>query len=568
MDCGPQTTFSDQLHEEKYRLRGETFKDSINRLVGVLADNDEHREVLKSILMPMKFMPAGRIQAQVGTTKMVTAMNCAVSGTIRDSFADGAGNIMQRATEAARTMRMGCGIGYDFSTLRPRGSWIGGINAQASGPVDFMSIFDAVCKCTSSSGNRRGAQMGVLRVDHPDIEEFIRAKRQRGALEGFNISVGATHEFMRAVEEDTLFALRWEGSPGREIRARDLWEQIMRSTWEHAEPGVLFLDTINGQNNLNYCEHIVATNPCGEQPLPPYGTCLLGSFNLVKYIKPGEGGYKFDLTGLREDIPHIVRMMDNVVDNTPYPLPEQRDEARAKRRMGLGVTGAANAGEALGFPYGSPKFCMWLSSVMAALRNGTYRASARLAEEKGKFPAYREDYLHSKFVTKLPADVRALIKEHGIRNSHLVSIAPTGTISLCADNVSSGIEPTFSIAQTRTIKDFEGAREAHLVDYGSAHLGVDPVTADKCSVDDHLNVLDACATYVDSAISKTCVVPSTMPWEDFKEVYMRAWKIGAKGITTYTDGGGREGILSAADEEAPAGMACLFDPKTGERSCE
>ncbi len=560
------TPHADSVHAEKYRLPGETFEGSINRVVAALADNEEHRRRIKDIMLSMRFMPAGRIQAQAGSTKNVTAMNCAVSGNIRDSFTAGQGNIMQRASEAATTMRMGCGIGYDFSTIRPNGSWIGGISAQASGPLSFMDIYDAVCKATASSGNRRGAQMGVLRIDHPDIEAFILAKQTPGRLTGFNVSVGVTDAFMSALqEEDDSFDLRFEGKTVRTVSARNLWELLMRSTWEHAEPGVLFLDTINRENNLWYAEEIKATNPCGEQPLPPYGTCLLGSFNLTRYIC-GQGSV-FNWGGLEADIAPIVRMMDNVIEQTPYPLAEQRDEALAKRRMGLGITGAANAGEALGYAYGSLEFCQWLGLVMKTLRNFAYDASIELAREKGMFPAFDKDkYLAGEFVGRLPGDLTERIRASGIRNSHLISIAPTGTISLTANNVSSGVEPTFAIKTRRIQQRFDGVDEFELLDYGHATWGTKPRVASECTIADHLAVIAECVPFVDSAISKTCVVPVSMEWEEFKDVYIKAWRIGAKGLTTYTDGGARTGILTAVEQPAP--IACEFNPETGERSCE
>ena len=418
--------------------------------------------------------------------------------------------------------------------------------------------------------------MGVLRVDHPDIREFIRAKRNSDKLTGFNISVGITDEFMDALtSEDSSFELSFGHEYHDTVCAKELWEEIMESTWDWAEPGVLFIDRIQEMNNLYYCETIAATNPCGEQPLPPYGACLLGSFNLTKYV-----GEKFDFTQFKNDIPHVVRAMDNVVDRTIYPLKEQEDEAKNKRRMGLGVTGLANAGELLGLPYGSDGFLKWAEKVFACLRDNTYRASALLAKEKGAFPLYRKEYLKSNFVRTLPASVKKEIREHGIRNSHLTSIAPTGTISLVADNVSGGIEPVFSHSYERTITTFDGPRQEQVEDYAYSR-GVAGRKADDISVLDHLEVLALAQNYVDSACSKTCNVGDNVSYEEFKEVYIKGWQMGCKGVTTFRMSGKRYGILQTVEEkEAPEGaiesageasgeeaQACFFDPLTGQREC-
>lgn len=563
MDIGPKTAFADAIHAEKHRGPGESFAEAVARVSNATKDDDEHFVVIKEILGQQRFLQGGRVQAAMGAPKIVTPYNCFVSGTIPDSM-DG---IMDRAKEAAQTMRMGGGIGYDFSTLRPRLDIISTLGSPSSGPVSFMEIFDAVCGTVSSAGNRRGAQMSVLRVDHPDIEEFITAKHNQDRLTNFNISVGVTDEFMYAVRNGGMFSLRFGGRHYKMVDARNLWELIMRSTWDWAEPGVLFIDRINEENNLAYCEHIAATNPCGEQPLPPYGACLLGSFNLTKYVRD----WWFDYGAFEKDIEPVVRMMDNVVDRATYPLPQQAEEARSKRRMGLGVTGLANALEYLGHPYGSPSFVLHTREIMKTLRNGAYAASVELAKEKGPFPLYSDEYLESPFIKRLPEGIQDAIKHHGIRNSHLTSIAPTGTISICADNVSSGIEPVFSKEYHRTVLSAEGPKVHKVMDYGVRFLGVEnPKTSAECSVDDHVNVLLACAPYVDSAISKTCNVPPGTPWEDFKAIYTRAWEGGAKGCTTFNSGGKRFGILNAEDPgvSEDEGAACTINFETGERSCE
>lgn len=536
----------DQLHAVKYRGTGESHREACNRVASVLAPGDAFH-AFRDILEGLRFMPGGRIQAAIGSTKRVTPYNCYVSGTIADSFVDGHGSIMDRAREAAATMRMGGGIGYDFSTLRPRGAAIKKLGSRSSGPMAFMEIFDAVCRATASSGHRRGAQMGVLRVDHPDVEEFVRAKQNEDRLRGFNVSVAITDEFMRALTTGRAFPLRWGGEVYREVDPKMLWETIMRSTWDWAEPGVLFIDRINELNNLGYCETIAATNPCGEQPLPPYGACLLGSFNLVRYLQRKGEEWAFDFGQLRADVPVVVAAMDRVVDVACYPLHEQGEEAHAKRRMGLGVTGLANTLEALGHAYGSPGFVELQASILCVIRDEAYRASARLASERGVFPKFRRDeYLASPFVARLPADVRDLIARHGMRNSHLLSIAPTGTISLCADNVSSGIEPVFSYEADRTLELFEGPRQLRVSDYGKRFLGIEGKPASEVTVAEHVNVLVTAQALVDSSVSKTCNVPPNTPWEDFKGIYVEAWRRGAKGCTTFQTGGRRAPVIEAA----------------------
>lgn len=563
---GPQLPFSDRLHATKYRSPGESFGESQDRVASALTTTPEQYHATREIMRGMRFMAGGRVQSAAGAPKVTTPYNCFVSGPIADSFVHGDGCIMDRAKEAASTMRMGGGIGYDFSTLRPRGAMIKKLGSVSSGPVAFMDIFNAVCHCTASSGNRRGAQMGVLRVDHPDIEEFIQAKQNHDRLTGFNISVAVTDEFMAAVRAGTPFDLRWGGQVWSTIDARNLWDMIMRSTYRWAEPGVLFIDRINGQNNLAYCEQIVATNPCGEQPLPPFGACLLGSFNLVKYLDGIGRGFDFDR--FAQDIPRIVRAMDRVVDIAQFPLKEQQMEALSKRRMGLGVTALANAGEVIGQPYGSTGFLAFEEDVLTALRDEAYRASALLAKELGAFPLFdRDQYLARPFIRELPEDIRDLIAKHGIRNSHLLSIAPTGTISLCADNVSSGIEPVFSYSQRRVVKTADGEEMHELEDYAVRVHGVRGRRAEEVSPEEHLAVLATAQRLVDSSVSKTINVPREIGWEEFKGVYMRAWDLRCKGVTTYRPGE-RGAVLTAADDDLKPASACSLDPVTGRSNCE
>lgn len=600
---GPTLIVSQETHAEKYRGRGESYREAMGRVAGALQDDSKHYQVFRDILMDMRFLPAGRVQSAMGGTRNVTPYNCYVSGTIEDSFVEGHGSIMQRASEAASTMRQGGGIGYDFSTLRPRDAAIKKLQSKSSGPIAFMDIFDAVCRCVASSGHRRGAQMGVLRVDHPDIEEFIRAKQptdeqliileaieaipdpgkralafaawQKGLrLSGFNVSVGITDEFMRCLRTGDGFRLTFGGEVYKTVDASAIWEMIMRSTWDWSEPGVLFLDRINKMNNLWYCEQIAATNPCGEQPLPPYGACLLGSFNLVKYVReysdPSKGPERwFDIQQLLDDVRPVVRAMDNVVDRAKYPLYEQEKEAKNKRRMGLGVTGLANALEACGAPYGSGDFLVMEKRILEAIKNECYMASVELAKEKGSFKLLERDkYLSGGFIKTLDTGVYQEIQRYGIRNSHLTSIAPTGTISLCADNVSSSIEPVFAYAYDRIMRTNTGDRVVECPDYGVRVFGVHGKRASEVTVDEHLAVLITAAKQVDSAVSKTCNVPGTVGWDDFKAIYVKAYDGGAKGCTTFRIDGKRLGILKPKDKPSDEGeTTCVINPD-GTRSCE
>jgi len=567
---GPQLPFSQNLHASKYRSPGESFGESQDRIAAALTTSPDQFQATRAVFRDMRFMAGGRVQSAAGAPRLITPYNCFVSGRIEDSFVHGDGCIMDRAKESAATMRMGGGNGYDFSSLRPRGASIKKLGSTSSGPVAFMDIFNAVGHCTSSAGDRRGAQMGVLRVDHPDIEEFILAKQNPDRLTGFNVSVAVTDEFMQAVKEGRSFDLRWGGEVWRTIDARALWEMIMRSTHQWAEPGVLFIDRINQMNNLGYCEDIVATNPCGEQPLPPHGACLLGSFNLARYTfeDPGMGphNFNFDWVRFEQNIPVVVRAMDRVVDIAHFPLMEQKQEATSKRRMGLGVTALANAGEAVAGLYGTKDFLDFTERVLRTLRDECYRASALLARELGPFPKFkREEYLARPFIRTLPEDVQQLIFNHGIRNSHLTSIAPTGTISLCADNVSSGVEPVFAYEVQREVH-MPGGVEVHtLQDYGVREFGILGRRTVEVTPEEHLAVLSLAQRYVDSSVSKTINLPQDIPWEDFKGVYMRAWETGCKGCTTYRPGGKRGAVLVSSD--TAEGSTCAADPVTGRMEC-
>ena len=601
---GPSLPISQETHAEKYRLPDESFEQAMKRVAAGLADDEQHLAEIEPILLDQRFLPGGRIQSAIGSPKDVTAYNCFVSGTIDDSFVEGSGSIMERLRQAAATMRKGGGIGYDFSTLRPEKALIKKLMSASCGPIPFIKIFDSNGRCISSAGHRRGAQMGVLRVDHPNIREFIKMKQPPAEaapvieamdkckpgspewnawysclqklldVKGFNVSVALTDEFMQCVQDGTPFDLRFGGKVYETVEAREIWELMMRSTWDWAEPGALFIDTINRMNNLWYCETIAATNPCGEQPLPPHGACLLGSFNLTKYVsRYSDGSRYFDIEKLIVDIPAVVRMMDNVVDRTRYPLREQEAEAHSKRRMGLGVTGLANALEALGHPYGSPKFLELEDFILSTIARECYRQSTVLARLKGEFPLFdRKKFGESQFIRTLDDETQRLIQRYGIRNSHLLSIAPTGTISLAADNISSSIEPVFAYETERQINMPSGPITEVIPDYGYARFGVRGKRCSEVTVQEHLEVLKVAARNVDSAVSKTCNVPASTPWTDFQNIYLDAWRGGCKGVTTYQVGGRRAGILSSRDAEAGSaaetGEACRVDPQTGARSCE
>src|SRR5215510_250493 len=549
---GPQTPASQAVFNFKYAGKGETWREVCNRVGSSLADSDQHYRTFRQIMLEGRFSTAGRILSGVGTSKRVTPYNCFVSGPIEDSL-NGPGSIMDRLCQAAETLRRGGGIGYDFSTIRPRGDKVRSLDSSASGPVSYMQVYDAMAATISSTGERRGAQMGVLRVDHPDIEEFIHSKQNSNRLNTFNISIAVTDEFMHAVTEGKEFNLRFEGRSYRTIDARGLWETIMRSTWDWAEPGVIFIDRINEMNNLNYCETIGATNPCSEQPLPPYGACLLGSFNLTRYLVPAGPGakWKLDLQSLADDVGPVVRAMDNVADVAAFPLPEQRQSAISTRRMGLGVMGVANALEACGSEYGSEDFIGQMEEALSTIKNAAYLASAHLAQEKGAFPNYdRAAYATQQNIIRLRRDVQEAIAAHGLRNSHLTSIAPTGTISFCFDNISSGIEPVFSVQGRRMVQMPHGPTTFDTEDYGKKYLGVDPRTADRVSAAEHIAVLAAAQKHVDSAVSKTCNVSASMPWEDFQQIYFTAWQAGCKGCATFQDGGKRGSLLEKIETVA------------------
>jgi ribonucleoside-diphosphate reductase alpha chain len=546
---------SQQIWDMKYRLKGpdgapvdKTIEDTWQRVAEALAEAEpesKRPEIVARFTAAMqdfKFLPAGRIIAGAGAKRSVTLFNCFVMGTVPDDMS----GIFEHLREAALTMQQGGGIGYDFSTLRPKGAPVKGVGADASGPLSFMDVWDAMCRTIMSAGHRRGAMMATLRCDHPDIEAFIEAKHAPGRLRMFNLSVLATDEFMQAIKEDRPWELKFNGVTYKVVQARELWDKIMRSTYASAEPGVIFIDRINKRNNLYYCESIQATNPCGEQPLPPYGACLLGSVNLAMLVeRPFEEDAALDLAALDELVRTAIRMLDNAIDVSNFPLEAQLAEAKNKRRIGLGVTGLADALIMCNARYGSKAAVQLTGQWMKAIERAAYLASTELAAEKGPFPLFdREKYLAGENIMGLDEDVRAAIARHGMRNGLLTSIAPTGTISIFADNVSSGLEPVFSFSYTRNILLADGSRQAEEVSDHAYRLfrrlkGEDTplpdafVDAQSLTPADHVIMQAAVQKFVDSAISKTINVPVELPFEDFKDIYTLAYESGCKGCTTY-----------------------------------
>jgi|TARA_Y100000294_G_scaffold122855_3_gene114251 ribonucleoside-diphosphate reductase alpha chain len=564
---------SQQIWEMKYRLKGadgrpvdKTMADSWRRVARALAEPEKDsvpwQQRFFEAMEDFRFLPAGRILAGAGAKRRVTLFNCFVMGDIPDDMT----GIFEHLKEAALTMQQGGGIGYDFSSLRPKGAPVNRVGADASGPLSFMDVWDSMCRTIMSAGSRRGAMMGVLACDHPDIEAFIEAKREPGRLRMFNLSVLITDAFMQAVREDAAWELKFDGVTDRSLPARELWETIMRSTYAYAEPGVVFIDRINVQNNLHYCETIHATNPCGEQPLPPYGACLLGSVNLARLVAdPFTGKARLDVGALEDLVTTAVRMLDNAIDVSNFPLPAQRHEATAKRRLGVGVTGLADALIMCGARYGGGKAVKLTENWMRAHQRAAYLASVELAREKGSFPLYdKEKYLSGETVAKLDKDVRDAIAEHGIRNALLTSIAPTGTISLLAGNVSSGLEPVFSFKYTRRVMMPDGARrEEDVTDYAyrlfRRQFGDDaPLTdafidAQGLTPNDHLVMQAAVQKYVDSSISKTINCPEGITFDAFKDIYAQAFDLGCKGCTTYRPNEITGAVLEVKGGKGPKG---------------
>ncbi len=569
---------AEQIWDMKYRLKSgdgtaidgsveDTWRRIARALAQVEKDPAHWEEQFYSALEGFQYLPAGRIAAGAGTGRAVTLFNCFVMGTVPDNM----GGIFDGLKEAALTMQQGGGIGYDFSTIRPRGAEVKGVAADASGPLSFMDVWDAMCRTIMSAGSRRGAMMATMRCDHPDVEAFIEAKKDPARLRMFNLSVLITDPFMAAVKSDGAWELIFDGKIYKTLQARDLWNKIMRNTFDFAEPGVIFIDRINAANNLSYVETIAATNPCGEQPLPPYGACLLGSINMATLVtEPFTKQAKMDPAALTRLVALAVRMMDNVVDASRFPLPEQAAEARNKRRIGLGVTGLADALLMLGLRYGAPEAAQQTEAWMKAIARAAYLASVDLAREKGAFPLFdAEKYLASGNMMQMDDDVRDAIRTHGIRNALLTSIAPTGTISLYAGNVSSGIEPVFAYAYTRKVLQKDGSRtEEEVIDYavrlwrekfGAAALPDYFVNAQTLPPLDHVRMQAAAQKWIDSSISKTINCPEDISFEDFKEVYMAAWDQGCKGCTTYRPNAVTGSVLTVSETSEKPPVALVAD---------
>ena len=591
----PAQDISQAVLREKYAWRGEATPAQVQRRVArALAAVEAsaaraHWEERFCAAMAAGFIPAGRIAATAGTAREATLINCFVQ-PVGDSISqedEGRPGIYAALKEAAETMRRGGGVGYDFSPIRPRGAWVRGIQALASGPLSYMRVFDASCETVEAAGNRRGAQMAVLRCDHPDIEDFIHAK-DRGGYANFNFSVGVSDAFMQALAADGAVELVHRAEPGpaqkaagayqrgdglwvyRSLPARALWDAIMAATYDHAEPGVLFLDRINRDNNLRYCETIAATNPCAEQPLPDYGCCCLGSIDLTRLVRDAFGAATFDYAALRELVPAAVRLLDNVLDASAWPLPQQQREAHAKRRIGLGFTGLGDALIMLGLRYDSAAGRECAARVARELRDAAYWASVALARERGPFPLFDAAAYGApgSFASRLPPALQEAIRRDGLRNSHLLSVAPTGSISLAfADNASNGIEPPYAWQYRRRKRSADGSwQDCAVEDHAfrlfrhlagpAAPLPEAFVSALDIPAADHLAMVAAVGPYIDSSISKTVNVAADYPYEDFRGLYTQAWKAGLKGLSTYRPNAVVGQVLSAALGGRDADPAC------------
>ncbi len=563
------TPLAAEIWEKKYRFRSEAGEDrdfaaTLQRVADAVAKAEKpaNRKIWRArfheALTDFRFIPAGRILAGAGTARNVTLFNCFVMGTIPDSLP----GIFEHLREAAITLQQGGGVGMDFSTIRPSGAIVMGVGAQASGPLSFMDTWDAMCRTIMSAGQRRGAMMGCLRIDHPDIEAFIDAKRDGTRFRNFNLSVLVTDAFMSALDEGGDWTLTFDGQPYRTLPAADLWDRLMRATYDAAEPGVIFLDRVNALNNLADIETISASNPCGEQMLPPYGACLLGSINLARLVSsPFEAEAGIDEASLEDLTATAVRFLDNVIDISRYPLEVQGEEARSKRRIGLGVTGLADALIFCDAAYGSDKALALTERWMSTIKRAAYRASASLAAEKGSYPLYDKAILDRPNLRELDDETRALIAENGLRNGCLTSIAPTGTTSLLADNVSSGVEPVFAFSYSRKVRQADGSSiEEAVTDYalrvwqrlrGDATPPADVfVSAQTLTPEDHLRMQACAQRFVDSSISKTVNCPADISFDAFKDVYREGYRLGCKGLTTYRPNAITGSVLSVADAQA------------------
>ena len=581
-----EAPISRHIWETRYRYDRPGFPegsidDTWQRVAGALADVEprdraDWRERFHGLLEGFQFLPGGRILAGAGTSNRVTLFNCFVMGTIPDSLP----GILDALKEGTLTMQQGGGVGYDFSTLRPRGSEAPGTGTIASGPVSFMRIWDSTCATLLSTGARRGAMMGTLRCDHPDIEIFVDAKRDRAELRHFNVSVLVSDAFMAAVEANADWPLVFpavdaEGSAQdrvhRTVKAGELWERIMRAAYDCAEPGVLFIDRINAGNNLAWREHISATNPCGEIPLPPYGACDLGAMNLTRFVRDGfEAGAHMDTAALEEAVAVAVRMLDNVIDASEFPLPAQQEQARGSRRVGLGITGLADALLMLGLRYDSDAARNVAAETMRRVCHSAYRASAAIAREKGSFPFFDASrYAESPFIRSLPTRLQSEIRDHGIRNSHLTAIAPTGTISLLANGISNGIEPIFAARYQRAVLDASGGTRRFDVEddacrrwrvmAGDGSMPPSFVDASGIAPVDHLAMQAALQPYVDEAISKTVNVPRDIDFDAFRSLYSDAYTMGLKGVTAFRPNPVTGAVVTMPGPDADSAHCCTIE---------
>ena len=590
--------------KEKYLKAGETCADDVYKRVSKMlasVEKEEDRPKYEKLFLDNMYagaIGAGRIMSSGGTDIKATLINCfvqPVGDCIQGVDADGYPGIYEALREAAETMRRGGGVGYDFSRIRPRGSEVKGTHSVASGPCSYINVFDQSCSTVESAGSRRGAQMGVLRIDHPDVMEFITAKRTAGRWNNFNVSIGVSDAFMQAVADDKKWDLVHKATPGalliekgayqradglwvyRTTNARDMWNTVMKSTYDFAEPGIIFLDQMNRDNNLRYCEIIEACNPCAEQPLPAYGCCDLGPIILTRFIKNPfgfNGVPSFDFESFEKSVALQVRALDNVLDATFWPLVEQRDQSDSKRRIGVGFTGLGNALAMLKLRYDRQDGRDMAQQITTLMRDTAYKASVALAREKGAFPLFNADGYLAKgtFASRLPEAIQNDIREFGIRNSHLLSIAPTGTVSLAfADNASNGIEPPFSWTYTRKKREADGSSSEYAVEDHSYRLyrqmGGDMsqlpeyfVSALEMAVGDHVAMMDSVQPYIDTAISKTVNVPADYPYEDFVGLYVQAWKAGLKGLATYRPNAILGSVLSVTETKADATPAPLPEP--------
>ena len=579
---GQLPAISQQIWEMKYRLNATevSLESSFHRVAEAVAAaerlelRESYSKQFFELMADLRFLPAGRILAGAGTGRAVTLFNCFVMNKIADSIP----GIFNGLNEAAQTLQQGGGIGHDFSTLRPKGALVHGVGADASGPLSFMDVWDSMCRTIMSAGARRGAMMGTLRCDHPDIEDFIEAKRDKAKLRNFNLSVLVTDAFMAAVKSDADWPLIFDGVVYQVISARSLWQKIMRATYDCAEPGVIFIGRINSKNPLAYCETISCTNPCGEQPLPAYGACLLGSLNLTKFVTaPFEDDALINFETLHSATLLAIRFLDNVIDVSNYPLPQQKAEALNKRRLGLGVTGLADALLMCGLQYGSVKSAELAALCMKTIRDAALESSTTLAKEKGSFPLFNaNDYLATEYAQNLSSKQREMIRADGLRNGLLTSIAPTGTISLLAGNVSSGIEPIFNAGYERNITNPDGSHRTELLeDYAvalwrSRSQGLPPafVTVDDLNPVDHLSMAAAVQPFVDSSISKTVNVPEMIDFQSFTSVYEQAYALGLKGCTTFRPNDITGSILKSPTQAKELCPSCGSDNLVAKEGCK